>query len=490
MPLLDLTVDATKSITLFTNATIITVDAGRTIWLDGAILVNGDRIEAIGKTVSLLENPRSQSQSEYKIVDCQGKIIIPGLINTHAHLGQSILRGLAEDVPLHTWLCDSIWPLEANYEGEDGYVASRLTIAEMLRSGTTCFLEALLTHSSGFENAVRAVDEMGIRGCLGKLVKVVGESKRFGMTDPRDRDISGMSIDAALAAHERYHGSSNGRLQVWMAAGTPRGTDESSHKVIGDACSEHGIGLTMHCAEAPKDLTIYRESYGCSPIEFCSRTNLIGKDKKTVLAHMVNLDLDKDLPLLSEYGTTVAHNASSNCKLASGIAAVPEMLDEKINVSLGTDGAPCANTYDMIQEMRVAALVHKGSRRDAAVITAEDVLTMATINGAKALGLEKEIGSLEVGKKADFVILDTSGLHCAPFDSRQILEGGIDPITVVVFSCSGADVDKVVIDGELLVDSGKLVKFDERKIREDAQRTIRRIRNKSDVRNKLKRKYC
>lgn len=246
----------------------------------------------------------------------------------------------------------------------------------------------------------------------------------------------------------------------------------------------------MHCAEAPKDLTIYRESYGCSPIEFCSRTNLIGKDKKTVLAHMVNLDLDKDLPLLSEYGTTVAHNASSNCKLASGIAAVPEMLDEKINVSLGTDGAPCANTYDMIQEMRVAALVHKGSRRDAAVITAEDVLTMATINGAKALGLEKEIGSLEVGKKADFVILDTSGLHCAPFDSRQILEGGIDPITVVVFSCSGADVDKVVIDGELLVDSGKLVKFDERKIREDAQRTIRRIRNKSDVRNKLKRKYC
>lgn len=173
MPLLDLTVDATKSITLFTNATIITVDAGRTIWLDGAILVNGDRIEAIGKTVSLLENPRSQSQSEYKIVDCQGKIIIPGLINTHAHLGQSILRGLAEDVPLHTWLCDSIWPLEANYEGEDGYVASRLTIAEMLRSGTTCFLEALLTHSSGFENAVRAVDEMGIRGCLVRILRHV-----------------------------------------------------------------------------------------------------------------------------------------------------------------------------------------------------------------------------------------------------------------------------------------------------------------------------
>lgn len=299
-----------------------------------------------------------------------------------------------------------------------------------------------------------------------------------------------MSIDAALAAHEKYHGSCEGRLHVWMAAGTPRGSAESSHKAIGDACSEHGIGLTMHCAEAPKDLTIYRESYHCSPVEFCHRTNLVGRDKKTVLAHMVNLDLSKDLPLLSETGATVAHNASSNCKLASGIAAVPDMLKENINVSLGTDGAPCANTYDMIQEMRVAALVHKGSRKDAGAITAEEVLTMATINGAKALGLEQEIGSLEVGKKADFVVIDPSSLHCAPFDSQQVLEGGIDPVTVVVFSCSGADVDKVIVDGRVLVSDGRLVKCDEEHIREAAKQTIRRIRNQSGVLNKITRNYC
>lgn len=298
-----------------------------------------------------------------------------------------------------------------------------------------------------------------------------------------------MSIGAALVAHEKFHDSCGGRLQVWMAAGTPRGSAESAHKAIGDACTEHGIGLTMHCAEAPRDLVIYRESYDCSPVEFCHRTNLIAKDKKTVLAHMVNLDLDKDLPLLREIGASVAHNASSNCKLGSGIAAVPEMLEKEINVSLGTDGAPCANTYDMIQEMRVSALVHKGSRQDAAAITAEQVLKMATINGAKALGLEKEIGSLEVGKKADFVVIDPSGLHTAPFDPQQVLEGGIDPVTAVVFSCSGADVDKVVIDGEVLVDGRKLVKCDEQQIIEDAQRTIRRIRNTGDVRNKIKRNY-
>lgn len=298
-----------------------------------------------------------------------------------------------------------------------------------------------------------------------------------------------MSIDAALAAHKQYHGSYRDRLHVWMAAVTPRGSAESAHKAIGDACAHHNIGLTMHCAEAPKDLTIYRDSYECSPVEFCQRTNLIGKDRKTVLAHMVNLDLAKDLPLLREAGATVAHNPSSNCKLGSGIAAVPEMLIEGVNVGLGTDGAPCANTYDMIQEMRMAALIQKGSRQDAATMTADQVLAMATINGARALGLDRDIGSLEVGKKADFVIVDTSGLHCAPFDSEQLLNGGIDPVTAVVFSCSGADVDKVVVDGEMLVDEHCLLRCDEKVIKADARLAIARIRKASGIGNRLGKNY-
>ena len=150
--------------TLYTNATIITVDPQRTIWLKAALLVEGNRLAAIDKTSILLRSPLLRPNT--RIVDCTGKIIIPGLINTHAHLAQSLLRGLAEDVPLHSWLCERIWPLEADYDQDDGYVAASLTIAEMLRSGTTCFLEAMLTYRSGFENVVRAVDEMGIRGCL------------------------------------------------------------------------------------------------------------------------------------------------------------------------------------------------------------------------------------------------------------------------------------------------------------------------------------
>lgn len=274
-----------------------------------------------------------------------------------------------------------------------------------------------------------------------------------------------------------------------MAAVTPRGAAESAHKAIGDACVTHDIGLTMHCAEAPKDLTIYRDSYGCTPVEFCKRTNLIGKGRKTVLAHMVNLDLDTDLPLLHEAGATVTHNPSSNCKLGSGIAAVPMMLAADVHVGLGTDGAPCANTYDMIQEMRMAALIQKGCRQDAACITAERVLAMATINGAKALGLEKDIGSLKVGKKADFVVIDTSGLHCAPFDEHEISNGGLDPITAVVFSCTGADVDKVMVDGEMLVDQHRLLRCDEALIKNDARLAIARIRKASGIGNKLKRNY-
>lgn len=153
-----------SSSTLYAHATIITVDTSRRIILDGALLVVGNGIMAVDNTSTLLESLESPSNT--RVIDCSNRVIIPGLINTHAHLAQSLLRGLAEDIPLHSWLCDAIWPLEANFHSEDGYVGARLTIAEMLRSGTTCFLEAMLTHRGGFANTARAVDEMGIRACL------------------------------------------------------------------------------------------------------------------------------------------------------------------------------------------------------------------------------------------------------------------------------------------------------------------------------------
>lgn len=196
---------------------------------------------------------------------------------------------------------------------------------------------------------------------------------------------------------------------------------------------------------------------------------------------MVNLDLERDLPILRETGTTIAHNPSSNCKLASGIAAVPEMLEQGVNVGLGTDGAPCSNTYDMIREMHLAGIIHKGHSHDASVVCAEDVLEMATINGARALGLEESIGSLEVGKKADFVVVDPSGLYATPYDPTQVQDGGIDPVTTLVYSCTGNDVDLVVVDGEVLVDGGKLMTLDEEVIKRRAREAICELRKRAGM---------
>jgi cytosine/adenosine deaminase-related metal-dependent hydrolase len=295
-----------------------------------------------------------------------------------------------------------------------------------------------------------------------------------------------MSITAAIAAHQAHNGSFSDRLHVWMAASTPRGSPLSEHHAIGSACHRHGINLTMHCAEASRDREIYKDCYeGRTPVQFCKDAHLVGDAErssfKTVLAHMVHLAPAVDLPLLSQaQGASVAHNPTSNCKLASGVAAVPDMLAAGVNVSLGTDGAPCNNTYDMFREMHLASTLQAGTRMKADILPATTALEMATINGAKALGLEADVGSLEAGKKADFVVVGIP-LSAAPFEAAQVADGGIDPVAVVVHSCTAADVEAVVVDGELVVDKGKLVRMDEEEIIRNAQTAIRGIRHRSGV---------
>ncbi|RHZ61993.1 amidohydrolase [Aspergillus thermomutatus] len=459
---------------LFHSATIITVNPDREIIRNGYILVNRSRIEAIGKC------PVPADFTIDRSIDCTGKIIIPGLINTHAHLVQSLLRGLAEDLPLHEWLCDAIWPLESVYEELDGYHAARLTMAEMLKTGTTCFLDPMLTYQAGFENGLQRYSDGNRLIKQGKLVKFPETNRQLSISDPRDRDLISMSIPALIDRHREFHGQHDQRLHVWAAAGTPRGAPMSLFQELGDACVTNGISLTMHCAEAPRDLEIYRGTYHCTRDPEKRSHNL-------VLAHMVNLDCDIDLLLLASTRTSVAHNPSSNLKLASGIAPVPAMLSEpyNINVSLGTDGAPCSNHYDMIQEMHLAATLHKGVHHDARLIPAETALEMATINGARALGLEDEIGSLEVGKKADFVVLDPygrGGLGAAPWHWED--GDGVTAVTTVVHGCTGRDVNMTVVDGEILVEDGVLVHGGlerEREIVTKAQKAIKGIRGRCNA---------
>jgi cytosine/adenosine deaminase-related metal-dependent hydrolase len=464
--------------TLYIHGTIITVNRNREILLDGALHITGDRIVSVGKTSSLLDSPNIPPNT--KIIDLRSKIVIPGLINAHAHLMQSLMRGLGEDMDLHRWACDMVWPLEASYLPGDGYIAAKLTMAEMLKSGTTCFLEPMLPSQAVLADIVQAVGEVGIRGCLGVLVKAQKSNARAGakFKDARDKNASEMSVQGALDKHSEHHGKFDGRVQVWLAAETPRGVDEAVFAKVGVAREKDDLMLTVHVAEDARDKVLIRECYKASPVQFCENNKLTSN--KTVLAHMCHLDLDVDLEILKRTGTSVAHNPTSNCKLSDGIAPVPQMLDYGVNVALGTDGIG-SNSYDLFRDMHLAGILHKGVTMNPKVLPAEQVLEMATINGAKALGLEDDIGSLETGKKADFVVVNSDSLYAAPYDLTQVGEGGMHPVTAVVHSASGNDVDMVVVDGAVLVERGNLIRIDEQDTKLKAKEAIVRIRVRSGV---------
>jgi cytosine/adenosine deaminase-related metal-dependent hydrolase len=275
-----------------------------------------------------------------------------------------------------------------------------------------------------------------------------------GLIEDRETSLLG-----ALKMHEKWDGKADGRIKVWFGARTPGGVSTDLYKEMTALSKEKNIPITMHCAEVKADREFFASlSPPTTPMGFCSDVGLLGP--RTVLVHMVHLD-DTDIATLAATGTHVAHCPTSNCKLASGFARVPDMLNSGVNVGLGTDGAPCNNTNDLLQETKLAGIIHKAVTGDPTVVPAETVLEMATINGAKALGLESEIGSLEVGKKADFVGIDMRKVNLQPYYSA---------VSAVVYSASGGDVSLTVVDGKVLVEGGKLMTMDEEEVWREADR--------------------
>ena len=437
---------------LFTNATIITMNPTRDIITGGAIAIKDNRIAAVGKTDALL-----RQYSGDQVIDVKGKLIIPGLIDTHVHLAQALIRGCADDMALIQWLCERVWVLQGNFTHDDGYVSARLCIAEMLKSGTTTFLESMLAHRYGFDGIARAVDESGIRACLAGIVMDIGtyatqsSSMHPGMVESRETSLFGV-----LDMHSKWHGAANDRVHVWFGPRTPGGVSSELYREMSDYAHQRDMGITMHLAEVEADKIFLNEKYGISPVYYAESVGLLGP--KTVLVHMVWLaraDIDK----LAETRTSVSHNPSSNSKLASGVCKVPQMLASGVNVALGCDGGPSNNDYDLVREMKLAAIIHKAVTNDPLIVPAETVLEMATINGARALGLEQEIGSLEVGKKADLVVIDLNRLHTTPSPN---------PISSLVYAATGAEVDTVVVDGRIVVEHGQLLTMDENEVMEQA----------------------
>ena len=430
---------------LFINATIVTMNPTRDIITNGAIAIKDNRIVAVGKTDTLL-----QQQHENEVIDVKGKLIIPGLIDTHVHLAQALIRGCADDMALIQWLCDRVWVLQGNFTHDDGYVSARLCIAEMLKSGTTTFLESMLAHRYGFDGIARAVDESGIRACLAGIVMDIGtyatqtSSMHPGMVESRETSLFGV-----LEMHSKWQGAANDRIHVWFGPRTPGGVTSELYREMSDYARQRDMGITMHLAEVEADKIYLNEKFGLSPVYYAESVGLLGP--KTVLVHMVWLT-QADIDKLAQTHTSVSHNPSSNSKLASGVCKVPQMLASGVNVALGCDGGPSNNDYDLVREMKLAAILHKAVTNDPLIVPAETVLEMATINGARSLGLEKEIGSLEVGKKADLVVIDLDRLHTTPSPN---------PISSLVYTATGGEVDTVVVDGQILVEQRQLLTLDE-----------------------------
>jgi cytosine/adenosine deaminase-related metal-dependent hydrolase len=427
---------------LYVHATIVTVNPQREIYEDGALLVVGNVIKDVGRSSELLAK-----YSDCLTCDLERHIVIPGLISTHMHVVQSILRGTADDCDLVSWMCDRIWVMQGNIQPKEAYVAARLSIAEMLLGGTTTFLESLWAERYGFEGLVQAVTESGIRGCLGKVVMDVNPDQPAFRNKMHEGLVEGStSLENAIKMWETHDGVADDRVKVWFGA----------TELLQRMCSvarEKGIHITMHCLEESADREVF-EQFNMSPMEYCESIGLLSD--RAVLIHMVWVESD-DMKRLQRTGTHIAHCPASNMKLASGFCPVPELLENGVNVGLGCDGAPCNNMLDMFQEMRLAAWIHKGKTLNPKVVSAEEALEMATINGAKAVGLAgpNGIGSLEIGKKADFVAIKVDKAHQLP---------NYDPVSTVVYATNATDVKLVVVDGRVVVQDGKLMTMDEQEV--------------------------
>lgn len=318
---------------LYEHSTIITVDSSRRIIYDGSILVHDDRIVDIGKAEVLAAKHTHEPR-----YDLSNHIVMPGMVSTHMHCVQSILRGIAEDRDLVSWMCDRIWVAQGNITGPEAYAAARMSIAEMLRGGTTCFIESLWAERYGFENLVRAVDESGIRGCLGKVVMDVNPDQPPFRTKMHHGLIEdGTSLDRAVSMYDQWHGTSNGRVQVWFGARTPGGVTAALYQKMTKIANEKGIHITMHCLEEKGDRDVFTGMQK-GPMEYCDEVGILGE--KTVMIHMVWPD-DDDIHRLAKTGTHIAHCPSSNLKLGSGFCPVPKYLAADVNVGIGCDGAPC-----------------------------------------------------------------------------------------------------------------------------------------------------
>ena len=426
---------------LITNGTVVTMDKSDSI-VRGDLLIRDGRIAGLGG---------DDSTNVDEVIDANGCAILPGFVQTHLHLCQTLFRGAADDLSLIDWLKKRVWPMEAAHSAESVRASAQLSIVELIKSGTTCALTMETVRHT--DEVLRVVEESGFRATIGKCMMDRGDDV------PRElyEETHG-SVQESLRVIDEWHGRGDGRIRCCFAPRFAISCTRELLREVAQLARKRGVMIHTHAAENQKECEMVEHETGMRNVAYLDALGVSGSH--VMLAHCIHLD-DEEMATLGRTKTSVAHCPSSNLKLGSGIARVAEMLERGISVSLGADGAACNNRLDMFTEMRTAALLQK-ALHGPEVLPAALALRIATIDGARALGLEKEIGSLEIGKRADVIVVDLAQSHSSP--QRD------DVVSALVYSAGSSDVRTTIIDGRVVMRDGELLTLNEADVIAEANR--------------------
>lgn len=395
---------------------------------------------------------KAESQSADVVLDGKGKIALPGLINTHTHLSMTLFRGFADDLQLQEWLEKKIWPLEAKLTGEDCYLGALLGSAEMIMSGTTSFVD-MYFH---MEDVARAVAESGLRGFLS-----------YGVIDLFDSAKAKKEQELSQKFYEYVRNLNNPRIRFALGPHAPYTCSAETLLWAKEFAERNDVILHIHVAETRREQADIQKQHGMRVVEYLDKIGALSR--KMLAAHCVWLT-KSEVGLLAKAGARVAHCPVSNMKLASGgVAPLPEMFDAGVPVGLGTDGAASNNTLDMFETMKVCALLHKAHRWDPTVLDAQRTLDLATIEGARALGTGHEVGSIEVGKIGDIILVNTAAPNMNPIHGKSTV------ISDLVYSASSANVDTTIVDGRVLMRNRQIESLNLIEVQSKAGEAARRL---------------
>jgi 5-methylthioadenosine/S-adenosylhomocysteine deaminase len=434
---------------LIKDATIITLEYANRVF-EGSVAIDRGRIVAVEPSATAIFDSAFDD-----VIDGRGCALLPGFIQTHIHLCQTLFRGAADDLELIDWLKQRVWPMEAAHTPESLYASARLGVAELIKGGTTCALTMETVNHT--DSVFRAVEESGFRATVGKCMMDQGDDAPEALIEETED-----SIAESLDLLERWNGQADGRIRYCFAPRFALSCTRELLERVANLSRELGVMVHTHASENRDEIAMVERATGKRNIEYLRDVGLTAPH--VVLAHCVHID-DAEIEILRSTGANVAHCPSSNLKLASGVARVSEMLDRGVSVSLGADGAPCNNRLDMFTEMRTAALLQKVLRGSRA-LPALTALRMATTGAARALGLADQIGSVEVGKRADLQLVNLSRLHTTPLP---------DPISTIVYAAEASDVETVIIDGRIVMRDGELLTLNEQDVIAEARGQSQRL---------------